>query len=48
VDVLVSFAPNSKWSLWDIIAMKEELEILFGREDRSGTKGLFTQSLPAL
>jgi hypothetical protein len=32
VDVLVSFAPDSKWSLWDIIAMKEELETLFGRE----------------
>jgi hypothetical protein len=32
VDVLVSFAPNAKWSLWDIIAMKEELETLFGRE----------------
>ncbi len=32
VDVLVSFAPDEKWSLWDIIAMKEELEKLFGRE----------------
>lgn len=32
VDVLVSFAPDAKWSLWDIIAMKEELETLFGRE----------------
>ncbi|MBE9129557.1 MULTISPECIES: nucleotidyltransferase family protein [unclassified Coleofasciculus] len=32
VDVLVSFAPDTKWSLWDIIKIKEELEILFGRE----------------
>ena len=32
VDVLVSFAPDAKWSLWDIIEMKEELETLFGRE----------------
>ena len=32
VDVLVSFAPDAKWSLWDIIAIKEELETLFGRE----------------
>jgi|ERR671933_2077200 predicted nucleotidyltransferase len=32
VDVLVSFAPDDKWSLWDIIAMKEELETLFERE----------------
>jgi uncharacterized protein len=32
VDVLVSFAPDAKWSLWNIIEMKEELESLFGRE----------------
>lgn len=32
VDVLVSFAPDEKWSLWDIIHMKEELKTLFGRE----------------
>ncbi len=32
VDVLVSFAPDAKWSLFDIIHMKEELETLFGRE----------------
>jgi hypothetical protein len=32
VDVLVSFAPDAKWSLWHIIAMKEELEKLFERE----------------
>ncbi|MEQ9623791.1 nucleotidyltransferase family protein [Coleofasciculus chthonoplastes] len=32
VDVLVSFAPQAKWSLWDIIKMKEELKTLFRRE----------------
>jgi hypothetical protein len=32
VDVLVSFATDAKWSLFDIIHMKQELEILFGRE----------------
>lgn len=32
VDVLVSFAPNAKWSLFDIVHMKEELETLFERE----------------
>jgi predicted nucleotidyltransferase len=32
VDVLVIFAPDAKWSLFDIVHMKEELEILFGRE----------------
>jgi len=29
VDVLVSFAPDAKWSLFDIVHMKEELETLF-------------------
>ncbi len=32
VDVLVTFACDAKWSLWNIIEMKEELETLFGRE----------------
>jgi hypothetical protein len=32
VDVLVSFAPDAKWSLWNIVEMKEELKTLFGRE----------------
>jgi uncharacterized protein len=32
VDVLVSFAPDAKWSLFDIVHMKEQLETLFERE----------------
>jgi hypothetical protein len=32
VDVLVAFAPNSPWSLFDIITMQEELQTIFGRE----------------
>lgn len=32
VDVLVSFAPEAPWSLWDLIAMRDELEELFGRK----------------
>jgi hypothetical protein len=32
VDVLVSFAPDEKWSLFDIVYMKEKLKTLFGRE----------------
>ncbi|MEQ8541543.1 MAG: nucleotidyltransferase domain-containing protein [Coleofasciculus sp. D1-CHI-01] len=32
VDVLVSFAPEAKWSLWDIIKMKEELKTMFRRK----------------
>ena len=31
IDVLVSFEPNSPWSLWDLIAMRDELAALFGR-----------------
>ena len=32
VDVLVTFGADERWSLWDIIAMKDELKVLFGRE----------------
>jgi len=31
VDVLVTFQPDAPWSLWDLMEMKEELEVLFGR-----------------
>jgi predicted nucleotidyltransferase len=31
VDVLVSFDPAAPWSLWDLMDMKEQLEVLFGR-----------------
>jgi hypothetical protein len=32
IDVLVSFAPEAPWSMWDILDMREELQQLFGRE----------------
>ena len=32
VDVLVAFEKNAPWSLWEIAAMKIELEDLFGRD----------------
>lgn len=32
VDVLVSFAGDAHWGLFDLVAMQEELEGLFGRE----------------
>ena len=32
VDVLVSFAPNSSWTLLDLSAMRDELSDLFGRK----------------
>jgi predicted nucleotidyltransferase len=31
VDVLVSFAENVPWSLWDLAEMQQELEGIFGR-----------------
>lgn len=31
VDVLVSFAAEARWSLWDLVEMQEELEAIFGR-----------------
>ncbi len=31
IDVLVSFEPKSQWSLWDLLAMQDELVVLFGR-----------------
>lgn len=31
VDVLVSFDPSAPWSLLDLMEMREQLEVLFGR-----------------
>ncbi|MHC4432944.1 MAG: nucleotidyltransferase family protein [Planctomycetota bacterium] len=31
IDVLVVFRPDAPWSPWDLMEMKEELEVLFGR-----------------
>jgi predicted nucleotidyltransferase len=31
IDVLVTFQPDAPWSLWDLMEMKEDLEVLFGR-----------------
>ena len=31
VDVLVSFAAEARWSLWDLAEMQQELEGIFGR-----------------
>lgn len=31
VDVLVSFAPDAAWGLWELADMGEELKVLFGR-----------------
>lgn len=32
VDVLVSFAPNPPWSLYDVVDMEDELKEIFGRD----------------
>jgi predicted nucleotidyltransferase len=31
VDVLVTFAPSARWSLFDLVTMQEELTSIFGR-----------------
>jgi uncharacterized protein len=42
IDALVTFAPESRWSLFDWVDMKEELEALFKRKvdiaDKEGLK----------
>ena len=32
VDVLVSFVPDARWTLFDMVDMQEELEAIFGRK----------------
>jgi predicted nucleotidyltransferase len=32
VDVLVSFAPDAHWTLFDLVTMQDELEEIFGRK----------------
>jgi hypothetical protein len=32
VDLLVSFAPDARWSLFDLVGMQNELKQIFGRE----------------
>jgi predicted nucleotidyltransferase len=32
VDLLVSFAPDARWSLFDLVEMQDELAALLGRE----------------
>jgi uncharacterized protein len=32
IDVLVTFAPEAPWNLFDIVQMREELGRIFGRE----------------
>jgi uncharacterized protein len=39
VDVLVSFAPEARWSLWDLVTMRDDLAAIFGREVDLVTKG---------
>ena len=41
VDVLVTFTEDSKWTLFDLVTMKDELEAIFGREvDLVSRRGL--------
>jgi uncharacterized protein len=45
VDVLVSFTPDARWGLFDLVDMQEELKNLFGREvdlvEREGLRNPF-------
>lgn len=45
VDVLVTFAPDSRVSLFDMVAMQDELRTLFGHEvdlvDKAGLRNPF-------
>ena len=41
VDVLVSFAPDSKWSILDILRMQDQLSAIIGRKaDMVDIRGL--------
>jgi len=41
VDVLVTFDPDARWGLFDLVDMQEELKALFGRDvDLVETEGL--------
>lgn len=43
VDVLVSFAPDSRWGLFALYEMEEELKVIFGRNvDLVGRRGIET------
>ncbi|KAF0109001.1 MAG: DNA polymerase beta domain-containing protein [Anaerolineaceae bacterium] len=48
IDALVSFAPQSNWSLFDHIRMKQELKEIFGREVDLITRRALEQSHNAL
>ena len=45
VDVLVAFAKDSQWDLYDLVYMQDELEAMFGRPahlvDRDGLRNPF-------
>jgi uncharacterized protein len=47
IDVLITFAPDPGWSLFDWMDMKDELETLFEREvdiaDKEGLKNPYRQ-----
>ncbi len=32
IDLLVTFAPDARWSGWDLVTIQDELRTLFGRQ----------------
>jgi uncharacterized protein len=45
IDVLVSFAPDSHWTVFDMVPMEEELESIFGRKVDLVSKRAIEESL---
>lgn len=45
IDVLITFAPDAGWSLFDLVEMQEELKAIFGHEvelvERAGLRNPF-------
>lgn len=44
VDLLVTFAPDAEWSLFDHVRMEEELSAIFGRKVDMGTRRAIERS----
>jgi predicted nucleotidyltransferase len=44
IDVLVTFSPKARWSLFDLVQMQEELEKIFGRPVDLVEREAITQS----
>ncbi len=48
VDVLVSFAPDARYSLFDLVDMQDELKVVFGRDVDLVTRRAVERNMNAL